>query len=284
MTNDDTRNRSTSIRDQLRGHTGRNDLTRPLCPYGARGKRMAEFYEFFAGGGMVRAGLGPSWSCLFANDFDPKKAASYAANWGVGQLRIENIANITVNDLPGTADLAWASFPCQDLSLAGAGEGLKGDRSGTFWSFWKLMRALDTEGRPPPMIVLENVCGALTSHEGKDFAAIGGALAGGGYEFGAVVMDAAHFLPQSRPRLFIVAVRSALSIPAGLIADGPVAHWHPRALIVAHGKLSKRAKAAWTWWRLPPPPVRNTAFSDLIEETPKSVRWHTREKRSTCFL
>ena len=89
MTNDDTRNRSTSIRDQLRGHTGRNDLTRPLCPYGARGERVAEFYEFFAGG-MVRAGLGPSWSCLFANDFDPKKAASYAANWGVGQLRIEN--------------------------------------------------------------------------------------------------------------------------------------------------------------------------------------------------
>ena len=100
MTNDDTRNRSTSIRDQLRGHTSRNDLTRPLyAPYGAWGERVAEFYEFFAGGGMVRAGLGPSWSCLFANDFDPKKAASYAANWGVGQLRIENIANITVNDL-----------------------------------------------------------------------------------------------------------------------------------------------------------------------------------------
>ena len=77
---------------------------------------MAEFYEFFAGGGMVRAGLGPSWSCLFANDFDPKKAASYAANWGVGQLRIENVANLTVNDLAGSADLAWASFPCQDLS------------------------------------------------------------------------------------------------------------------------------------------------------------------------
>ena len=46
------------------------------------------------------------------------------------------------------------------------------------------MRALATEGRPPRMIVLENVCGALTSHEGKDFAAIGAALAGGGYQFG----------------------------------------------------------------------------------------------------
>ena len=42
---------------------------------------MSGFYEFFAGGGMVRAGLGPGWSCLFANDIDPKKAASYARNW-----------------------------------------------------------------------------------------------------------------------------------------------------------------------------------------------------------
>jgi DNA (cytosine-5)-methyltransferase 1 len=248
----------------------------------SRAKKLArppaKFYEFFAVGGMVRAGLGPSWSCLLANDFDPKKAASYAANWGAGQLRIENVAHLTVDDLPGSADLAWASFPCQDLSLAGAGEGLKGARSGTFWPFWQLMRDLATEGRPPRMIVLENVCGALTSHDGKDFAAIGAALAAGSYQFGAVVMDAAHFLPQSRPRLFIVAVRSALSVPARLIADVPDAPWHPRALIVAHGKLSKSAQAAWTWWRLPPPPGRNTAFSDLIEETPKSVRWHTREQ------
>ena len=36
----------------------------------------ASYYEFFAGGGMARAGLGPDWTCLFANDFDPKKAAA----------------------------------------------------------------------------------------------------------------------------------------------------------------------------------------------------------------
>ena len=67
-----------------------------------------------------------------------------------------------------------------------------------------------------------------------------------------------------------------MPVPADLIADGPVAPWHPSALIVAHGKLSKRAKAAWTWWRLPSPPLRNTAFSDLIEETPTGVAWRTR--------
>jgi len=135
------------------------------------------FYEFFAGGGMARAGLGARWSCLFANDFDRKKGASYAANWGGGDLCIADVAKLTTRDLPGKADLAWASFPCQDLSLAGAGAGLKGDRSGTFWPFWRLMKSLAVEHRAPGLIVLENVCGALTSHGGKDFAAIGAALA-----------------------------------------------------------------------------------------------------------
>lgn len=239
---------------------------------------MGVFYEFFAGGGMARAGLGPSWSCLFANDFDPKKAASYAANWGADHLTVGDVAKVVPADLPGSADLAWASFPCQDLSLAGGGAGLKGDRSGTFWPFWKLMKALAAEGRAPRMIVLENVCGALTSHGGKDFATIGAALAGGGYRFGAVVMDAAHFVPQSRPRLFIVGVLASLPVPAGLVADGPEENWHSAALMVAHGKLSQRSQEAWTWWRLPAPPVRNTTFADLIEEKPKGVAWHTQEE------
>ncbi len=82
---------------------------------------MFEFFEFFAGGGMARAGLGSAWSCLFANDFDPKKAASYATNWGADHLKVDDVAKLTPADLPGFADLAWASFPCQDLSLDAAG-------------------------------------------------------------------------------------------------------------------------------------------------------------------
>ena len=56
------------------------------------------------------------------------------------------------------------------------------------------------------MIVLENVKGALTSHGGRDFAAIGAALTSANYRFGAMLIDALHFLPQSRPRLFVVAI------------------------------------------------------------------------------
>ncbi|HGG61210.1 MAG TPA: DNA cytosine methyltransferase, partial [Gammaproteobacteria bacterium] len=91
-------------------------------------KKTFGFYEFFAGGGMARAGLGDRWQCLFANDFDPAKAESYRRNWGGEHLKVKDIAEVELGELPGEADLAWASFPCQDLSLAGNGGGLKSKR------------------------------------------------------------------------------------------------------------------------------------------------------------
>lgn len=237
---------------------------------------MGHFYEFFAGGGMARAGLGDGWECLFANDFDPKKGASYKANWGGDELRIGDVAALTTADLPGRADLAWASFPCQDLSLAGAGAGLKGERSGTFWPFWKLVKSLGEEGRAPRLVVLENVFGALSSHGGKDFAAICTALAGAGYRVGAFIMNAVHFVPHSRPRLFIVgALKSAVPLPSALRADGPIEEWHPPGLVEAYGKLSKRSQSAWVWWHLPVPPARASIFADLVEDEPQGVKWHT---------
>ena len=145
---------------------------------------MPSYYEFFAGGGMVRAGLGQGWCCLFANDFDHKKGRIYRENWKGGELKTADVGSLTTKDLPGVANLAWASFPCQDLSLAGGGAGLKGDRSGTFWPFWNLMKGVVKENRAPRLIVLENVCGTLTSHDGKDFATICGGFQQAGYAVG----------------------------------------------------------------------------------------------------
>jgi DNA (cytosine-5)-methyltransferase 1 len=137
------------------------------------------------------------------------------------------VGSLTTKDIPGSAHLAWASFPCQDLSLAGGGAGLKGDRSGTFWPFWTLMKGLIEDKRAPRLIVLENVCGALTSHDGKDFATICGGFQQAGYAVGAMVVDAALFVPQSRPRLFIVAVQVDMTIPDELTGVGPWAHGIP---------------------------------------------------------
>ena len=164
------------------------------------------FYEFFSGAGMARAGLGSAWDCLFANDISPAKAASYRRNWDAETLVCADVRQLAAADLPGKPDLAWASFPCQDLSRAGRGAGLDARRSGTFWTFWNLMSRLKKEGRAPGTIVLENVEGTLTSHKGDDFLAICRALCDGGYRLGGLVIDAALFVPQSRPRLFVVAV------------------------------------------------------------------------------
>ncbi len=254
------------------------------------------FYEFFAGGGMARAGLGDGWRCLFANDFDRKKAESYRANWGGEELHVGDVREISTVQLPGQADLVWASFPCQDLSLAGAGAGLKGERSGTFWPFWALMKTLRQEGRAPSLIVLENVCGALTSHGGKDFTKICEALAKERYRFGALVIDAALFVPQSRPRLFIIAAREDVAIPASLLrhcerseaiqndvgAAGLLRRFaprndgfHTRALVTAHDCQPQALCANWLWWDLPAPPLRNTTLFDVIEDRPLDVEWRS---------
>lgn len=224
---------------------------------------------------MARIGLGEGWSCLFANDFDPKKASCYRGYFGESQhLVVDDVAKIKTHQLDGVADLAWASFPCQDLSLAGNGVGLIGERSGAFWPFWNLMLQLRNERRSPRTIILENVYGAITSHGGRGLANIIEELVSNGYCCGALVIDASLFVPQSRPRLFIIAVEKQLAIPAQL-KSSPDPVWHPKSLEDVYDILSVDARDSWIWWDLPTPPRRSKNISDLVELVPSGVSWHT---------
>lgn len=222
----------------------------------------SRFLEFFAGGGMARLGLGPGWSCLFANDFDPVKGAAYRANFPDADAHFsgEDVWKLSAPALPGPADLAWASSPCQDFSLAGGRAGLSGGRSSAFFGFWRLMEALDDAGRAPRLIVVENVVGLLTSRGGADFAALCGALAGRGYRVGALESDAADFTPQSRPRLFVVAFRG--EPPAHLSGGGAFV---TPAVGRARDRLEGAARTAWTDWSPRAPAGRNTRLADLLE-------------------
>jgi DNA (cytosine-5)-methyltransferase 1 len=232
------------------------------------------FLEFFAGGGMARLGLGAGWDCAFANDFDPVKAATYRANFADAAAHFHegDVWKLSAADLPGRADLAWASSPCQDFSLAGARAGLAGGRSGAFFGFWRLIEGLAAEGRGPRAIVIENVGGLLTSHGGRDFAALGAALAAQGYSFGALEIDAAAFVPQSRPRIFVIATQ--LPPPAGLIGDSP---FHTRAVKAAAAALPAHLAQHWIWWRVAAPPPRNTDLAALLEPD-GAVAWHSPQR------
>jgi DNA (cytosine-5)-methyltransferase 1 len=234
------------------------------------------FYEFFAGGGMARLGLGAAWTCAFANDFDPVKARTYRDNFADADEHFHegDVWKLAAPDLPGRADLAWASSPCQDFSLAGARAGLAGGRSSAFFGFWRLIEGLAADdlvsgGRAPRAIVIENVCGLLTSHGGRDFAALGEALAAQGYSFGALEIDAASFLPQSRPRVFVVATRAPP--PAGLVGESP---FHTRAVRAAAARLPPALAARWIWWAAPAPAPRNTDLAALLEPD-AAVEWHS---------
>lgn len=233
---------------------------------------MPSFYEFFAGGGMARAGLGTGWQCLFANDLDKRKAISYKDNWTGKGLKVEDVEKLTTSDLPGHADLVWASFPCQDLSLAGNYAGLAGSRSGVFWPFWKLMRKLRRDHRHPKIIVLENVCGALTSHGGRDFRSLINAIRSEGYRVGSLVIDAALFVPQSRPRLFIVAVRDDVRVSDELTLSAPESRFHTAAVRKAYNSLPTTDRKSWIWWNLPAPEKRTKNFADIIQH---DAVWHT---------
>lgn len=212
----------------------------------------------------MRAGLGDEWVCLFANDVDAKKCAAYRANFGGEDLLEKDVAALTLKDLPkARADLAWASFPCQDLSLAGARAGLKGARSGLFHEFARLLGALGRGGQAPRMVVVENVVGLLTSNGGGDFAAVADELARLGYCVSALVLNAESFAPQSRPRLFVFgfAPGSAPEFSPEPICDAAA----PKALHAAVRRLDAATRARWGWIAERPRAARNASLAEIIE-------------------
>lgn len=234
---------------------------------------------------MARAGLGSSWKCLLANDNSQMKRDCYVSNWGgADHFECKDVGKLDLKDLPRQADMAWASFPCQDLSLAGnyAGIGSADDtertRSGAFWGFWQLMEAAEAEGKHPPLIVLENVCGILTSNGGEDFRVLGDALSSLDYKFGALLIDASHFLPQSRPRVFIVAVQGTADI-ASFEQSAPSLPWHTPAIEAARKHLSPKAQRDWVWWKLSAPPKRRSrTLEGIVGDDPKGVSWHSADQ------
>ncbi len=235
---------------------------------------MNTFLEFFAGGGMARLGLGENWNCLFSNDIDQVKASVYRNNFqNTSELIVEDINNLSAEIIPVKADLAWGSFPCQDLSQAGNGKGLEGKRSGTYWAFLRIIQELHRQRRSPSIITLENVYGTLTSHNGKDFISIIESMNALGYKIGAVVINASHFVPQSRPRLFIICVQPELHIPTRIIRGNPDTTWHIAKLVEMYKKLPTKVQKSWIWWNIPIPQLRAQNLAELIEDNPTSINW-----------
>lgn len=180
---------------------------------------LKTFCEFFAGIGLVHEALRETgWQLLYANDIDAKKRATHAGHFGEDpRYHLGDVweTDEAVERIEGTPFLATASFPCTDMSLAGKRQGFQGAESGALFGFLKVVEQL--ADRRPRMLLLENVTGFLTAHRGEDFAAAASQLHDLGYLLDALVLDARYFVPQSRPRLFLVGYHESLSEAAPLI-------------------------------------------------------------------
>jgi DNA (cytosine-5)-methyltransferase 1 len=212
-----------------------------------------QFVDFFCGSGLVTEALKPFFRAAWANDIDPKKVQIYAKNHGWSHLHAGSIEHVKGLELP-RADLAWASFPCQDLSLAGKMAGLAGKRSGLVVEWFRVLSEMKT---PPPVVALENVQGLVSAHDGSAYRAIHLNLIGMGYNVGCMLLNADRWVPQSRPRVFVVGYKG--DPPAHLLASEP--SWnHPRSVVEAAKNLP-----GWVWWKLAEPAERTLELKDLLE-------------------
>lgn len=171
--------------------------------------------DFFAGVGLAQLGLEAAGvDVVWSIDIDPAKEAIHRVHFGDrhATYHLGDIADVGALDLPANLDLAWASFPCVDLSVAGWRRGLRGSQSGMFWEFIRVLREMGLDR--PPVVAIENVTGFATSHGGKDLRSAIKALNALDYSVDVLAIDARSFVPQSRSRLFLVALREPPKRPA----------------------------------------------------------------------
>jgi DNA (cytosine-5)-methyltransferase 1 len=207
------------------------------------------FCEFFAGIGLVGEGLRPSgWRCIYANDIDPDKRQMYVARNGPSpDYHLQDIRRTSevVAQISGHPFMATASFPCIDMSLAGHYRGFKGEHSSTFFAFVDVLGQLSD--RRPATVFIENVTGFVTARQGKDFILAVESLAALGYWLDAIILDARHFVPQSRPRVFLIGVDDAL-----------------------HTVVPQRG---WSWSKTEPDPLRPPSLARLVESVQLPTGW-----------
>ena len=223
--------------------------------------------EFFAGIGLMRLGLeGAGIATAWANDVDPAKRDLYVENFGDAELAFGDVRDVRGAALPAV-DVATASFPCTDLSLAGNRRGLRAagaprGAEGGSSMFWEFARVLGELPSPPAAVLLENVLGFASSHGGRDLAEAVRCLNALGYSCNLLAIDARHFVPQSRPRMFVVGLRSPdLRDRWQPAADRP--SWaHRLAAALPGARLHARP--------LPPLPAGPAALDAVVERLPST--------------
>ena len=224
---------------------------------------------------MVQALQTEAITVVYANDIDPVKYRLFSANNDPDIFRLGDIRDVQGSDIPDI-DLATASFPCTDLSLAGNRAGLRGEQSGMFWQFARVLEEMGE--RKPRAVLLENVVGFFSSNGGEDLRAAFKRLNGIGYFCDLVFVDAKWFLPQSRPRVFIVGSLNPLADDRLCLGESPFRPAWFSEFIARHTELRTQMLA------LPRPTKRVPALGEHVERFGSDdARWWD-EARVAAFF
>jgi DNA (cytosine-5)-methyltransferase 1 len=157
------------------------------------------FVELFRGIGGFRLGLERTgWKCVWSNDIDKYSTKVYRSHFGsVGDVE-GDIREVDAKTIPDHT-LLTGGFPCQPFSHAGNRQGFQ-DVRGTL--FYEILRIV--EAKKPLLLLLENVEGLLSNDRGRTFGTMLEKLGNLGYWCEWQVINSRHWVPQNRPRVFIV--------------------------------------------------------------------------------
>ena len=109
----------------------------------------------------------------------------------------DDITTVQGGQFRGLVDIIFGGFPCQDISIAGNGKGLAGERSGLFYEIVRLCREIK-----PRFLFLENVP-AITTRGGAE---VGRSIAAMGYDCRWCIISAASVgAMHRRERWFLLA-------------------------------------------------------------------------------
>ena len=164
--------------------------------------------ELFAGiGSQTQAltNIGIAHKVVAISEIDKYAIRSYEAMHG----KANNLGDIRkIEELPD-ADLWTYSFPCQDISVAGKGAGIKeGTRSGLLFEVERLLCVASEKGTLPKYLLLENVKNLVSKKFKADFDKWLDFLAELGYTNYWKVLNAKDYgIPQNRERVFCVSIR-----------------------------------------------------------------------------
>jgi len=144
-----------------------------------------------------------SFDIIWANDFNLKACDTYRHN--IGSHIVPGDVWEAMETMPETADVVIGGFPCQDISVAGKQKGLRGERSGIYFSIIDLVKGKKEEDKPT-FLLIENVKNLLSINSGFDFTTVLSELDEAGYDAMWQVLNSKNFgVPQNRERVFIVA-------------------------------------------------------------------------------